>query len=777
MVGFPAVPRVVGDTDDDASIHLHTYVGPAKPLPKMRTAADEKIYRELYKSKEETLARNYDSEDDEEEDLRNEIELNESFSKFQQSLSATNLDQPNSNDHNGDIDVSDSDTYNESSDDEDSFNENSIFNKAEDVRYAARRENSSTNNADIGNVSERSVKEYYNTRDTSRYSNNDETQYKSFEEEDYGQKGASSEVNRVAEEAAEPEITETIDDKNSKSKIQGTSPRSNEGSNLQYAFFAVLSFILTLVAVVVYQTMIAEVPYESRVFGSNLRKVENKIDKISKWVSTLEKRHDMLESTVELVVKNQNEQYDITIQRFEEVETRLVGHTTEFIKLRQQLNEDIYTDQNKLEEINDKLAKLVKANDDIDSLKQQIVNELVNKLPDHIPVYIKNDRIHFKPAFHKYLFNFIESYGKNLTGAAATPDWDQFLSKNTGQLDELISKQVTESSTILKEKLEGLVQRQMSEFNQNIIDKFNHLVDSLNVEDGNSDSPLKTAATPLLLSQLAEILAKGSIKVNYADYNLGARILGFLTQGNSNNARETQPFFGRILFGWYHYLSMKSPREWKYNANNVLLDNESSWNCELDSCSIGIRLFNQIILTDVIIKSRNMGRVSLWVKPRSQSHYDKLHNYQKQFKVLNDKSSNRYLRKFLKISEHPISSGVTHLEVPVKLVSLAIPLRDIYLEFIPIEVEEESATTNITSTSNGHVSRAHSALQIDYIKVYGISEVNAYKSDQHLNSLLTQSRSDDTVHDHTESNQGVDYLDFFGSNVEDGLTLGDDEET
>lgn len=299
----------------------------------------------------------------------------------------------------------------------------------------------------------------------------------------------------------------------------------------------------------------------------------------------------------------------------------------------------------------------------------------------------------------------------------------------------------------------------------------------------------------VLLSNLLGTFAKGSVKVNYAEYVLGARILGFLTQTSistdangrirSSNVPSDRSLARKVFLGWYDYLTsngVSAPKEWKYNANNLLIDGGEYWQCKDKLCSVGIRLSSPVILTDLVIKTPHVhagdspalsenrytgsgskksilyppSQVSIYVKPKSAQHAKVLAQYQasrpgQEADVLKDSPKSPYLKKFFKVKDALLEPGSTinHVRLPVSLVNLKIPCLDIYLEF--------HADKSPTGVYN--------------IQAYGVSELSSYKYSQDFDMLIDRlAQIEQAQYNDDEFRRSVRIPDY----DEELLILGDD---
>ncbi|EAZ63561.2 hypothetical protein PICST_66501 [Scheffersomyces stipitis CBS 6054] len=736
MPGFPGVPRVVGDTDDDASIHMYNFVGPAQPLPARKSAADEKIYQTLYekfKNNNNIRSINNTSQIEEEHASDEEFEeidveaMNASFDKFaNKSSSYVSAEDVDAN-------FSDSDTMNESSDDDDDDDLEDLL-LADKVYETAQTIPVSATNDSHKPVNVRVREESPISNRADRYSSDSQTSTRwnrslvqklparLASRNLFGSEANTSanilfdEIKRTKEASEkeaknleEPETTEKspfINSENSEDIHSGSTGVGNSNSDnwfsassfiKNYIIFLLASFIITLLALS-YQASTL-IPFDAARFAARFNKLDTSVKTLSSRVHDIESDRQSL-SAVSIDTGKINEKLVDIEGKMEELETRLVGQKSEFNSWKESLKEAGTSISSTIE--NGRLADI-----------EDKINALLN-------------------------------------ATEKSPSWSNYVDTHSSEINEYIRNQIANAQP---KELQEIIKQQLEKYNHDISDKFNKLVDSLNLEDTPVDEQLleraKNTASPILLSQIADILYKGSVTTNYADYSLGARIRGYLTRGG-NGLQQEQSTVRRALFGWYRYLRIKSPNEWKYNANNVLSDSEQSWYCSSE-CSVGIKLSSKVILSDIVIEGKNIGKVSIWLRPTTKQNYDRVLAYQQKYKIVSDsdesaKNGNRYLSKYVKVSEASVATESVHIKLPVSVVNLQIPVGDIYVEFTP------------SSSADGD-----RATEVNSIKVYGISGINTHQSSE-LNSLLNkifaaaeEKRSETGIH-----REGSDVSDILG---------------
>mmetsp|Transcript_8853 Transcript_8853/g.11056 ORF Transcript_8853/g.11056 Transcript_8853/m.11056 type:complete len:721 (-) Transcript_8853:493-2655(-) len=717
MSGFPKVPLVVGDTDDDASIHLQSRVGPARPLPtkqKSLGSHDEEILKIL-------------NEVDNELDA--EYDFNKQFDIFQKSGSIPNDIEFSDNDSDADTQVESTNEYEDES------------HKKQENRY------------------------YLNIYRDEVIPND------KYEDDELREENENLKPNKSLFEEF-------------KRARENTHPfmESSKTNYKKYALFALMSFSVTCMILLIYQRevifhpVVMDKPIENYYeINSKFGNLENRVNKLSLLAEDLSKRQEDLVQKHEVLSANINEKFDLVSDRFSKIDSNVINLNQfdnllkEFnsLKLKVSESEPYINPEPKLLEISEKLNKLSKISDNIESVKSSILKDFSAMLPEKVPVYIKDNKIHYIPEFHKYIYNFIDNYQKekNLT---TNVSWDQFLRENENNMNSHINSIIKKTNllNISKEKLENFLQKRINENNKQIWEKYNNLIDNLNVVNNNSTfiaKSLEKSTNTILLDNLLEVFAKGSNKVNYADYKLGSRILGFLTTTSSSTKRQSsqKSLPRRIFLGWFDYLNssgVHKPKNWKYNANNVLIDGGNYWHCESNECSIGLRLSDPVILTDLIFKNppvdgiKRPSYVSIYIKPRNSGQVKDLIEYLQNFKFdIAQPSDQKYLKKFYKVKEVSLDSGkpINHVKLPVSFVNLKIPVKDIYIQI--------RSNDGITGLYN--------------LKAYGISEFNSYKYNQEFDLLVDKLSELDESEEPATKNIDIDNL----IDENDTDILGDDE--
>lgn len=724
MAGFPKIPLVLGDTDDDASIHLNSKIGPSKPLPPMK-----KSDREILKILNGTT--------DTHENHNEYDEFNRNFEIFKKTGKLPEIEDP----VNGGVENTDPEKEEEDEEEDDDYTESDVEEDAND----------SDSDSDF---------------------DEDATEVESIQ--------SDFDINLEPKGGFSPT--------QEKSKFDNSTPEDTEGNFFQQYRNLIISAVVILLLEVI---LITSYKLTSR-FGlsaapdnkiiDNYYEVNSKFNKLDDEILKISQINSNLISNQELLVQNYqdlNENINATIQgkfnelaaQFSLLEAKIPTKHEQLFKDFDSLKSDFqnfksvtnFTEfNNKLSVLGDRLSHLTALNEDFESLKAEFLQSFIDNLPNHLPIYIKNNKIHYIPEFNKFLYNFIDSYTKE---KAPQGDWNQFLQNNKESLNKHIS-QIMEESGIAgmnKQSFQKILNEKLSKNNQVIFDKFNNLVDQLSVSGNGTDSQTKLShltldnSDDLFLNNLLDLFAKGSINTNYADYKLGSRILGFLTSTGFSGKSEGdngKSLNRKLFLGWYDYLANSSPNpsQLKYNANNVLIDGGESWQCNSQTCSLGIRLSNSIVLTDLVLKSLDINTkpnaVSIYIRPNSKSQYHNLLQYLQEFKIptkfkygINSSINHKYLSKFIKIKEMMLSEDkLDHIKLPVSLINMKVPIRDIYFEFHNL---------------NG----ANKEMQIFNLKAFGISEYNYYKFNKEFDLLISNLQRS-VVNEHntdmyTSDNDGV----------------------
>ncbi|OBA22234.1 hypothetical protein METBIDRAFT_40496 [Metschnikowia bicuspidata var. bicuspidata NRRL YB-4993] len=651
MTGFPNLPLTRGETDDDASIHLYSQVGPTKPL--LKSKYDHQIL---------SILSNSHSKVNKHAKTRNVKELNKTFSDF----------------------IYNSHQLSDSESEETVFESQSI----------------------VGHEIEKLKGE--NDIPTSRH-----LPFRSL---------------------IIPKWISTL------------------------AGFILGGIIIILVLLWGKNTAIVNSPSDLSSVTSRLLKVEDNVQVLHNLTTALDSQVDLIEvKQTNFITALKNDLDQIENSLFECEKSVSVGQKqyqallTEIVEFRSTLNglqvlEESPIDlKERLSAISENLATLTNTSNSLQEVKTAITHDLLLKLPEHVPVYIKNHKIHYIPEFHNFLHAFVEKYSTN-----SSQDWKSFVEGHGQDFENYLQTLVKKShiELIAKSEIEKMLNLRLNMLDDKLTSLYTDVSRRIDLGLNISKVDVADAGNRIVLENLLDIVGKGSIKVNYADYNLGSRILGFLTTTGKDSSRHKS--FARTAFlGWYDYFSshgLRSPKNAKHNANNVLIDGGDYWQCEAKWCSIGIRLPSPIILTDFILTNPSMGRpkdlelptsISIYIKPRSKaqaSQLEKLVGYSGESNV------NKYLAKYYKVVDIKMDDEllVEHVKFPLSLIQMKVSVRDIFVKL---------------ESSRGHTG-------VYNIKAYGLTELNAHRYSQEFESLV------DKLQYNTGSTK---------ENSEEGYTLEDDE--
>lgn len=658
---------VTGDTDDDASIHLNAFVGRAKPLP---------IRNNENRQKNSSRSRNVD-------------DVNAMFREFQEKGSIF-VDQDagkedervlegehhpqqvvgtNKNDYNNDEDddlESEDDDYSPENEDEDDLD------SIQDDTYA---------------YGDHSAEPY-----TALYD------YLSESDEDYNYSEPDSDVWSLDLEETNVEDA-TVEYAQPKEKPHRKRRKSDLVNLTAPSILERIKFPALVVSAIAFAVLLLVLIY-SLIPESVGPDSLPRLNLLQRKLGDLSARQDQLRTSLEDHSDNIVSKFDYISSKFDEIDAKLRDNQwkallaeVETLKRKVEVNSGT-----NLAELDEKLHRIDNMYDTFERAKLLLVTEFIDKLPEKVPAYIQDNKIHFAPEFHRYLLAFIENYNQQ----KGNQTWNQFLEHHQAQLNGYLTAALKLSSVVTKQELEVVLNKRLAENNQAIWSRFNGLVDSVLA----NSTTLNVAADGVMLDSLLDVFARSSKSVNYADYQLGSRILGFLTSAGPDSRKLLSR---RIFLGWYDYLTgPSSPSNWKYNANNVLVDNGDLWDCGAH-CSIGVRLFESVLITDLVVHSRGAGSVSVYVKPRYSKHFDQVQKYAGKLKFTGEELENKYARKFIKVKEMPLVGEVNHVHMPRTLVNMEVPVRDVVLEI----------TGDATAA-------------VDSVKVYGVKEAGARQLRQDL---------------------------------------------
>ncbi|KAI3405528.2 hypothetical protein KGF56_001546 [Candida oxycetoniae] len=302
-------------------------------------------------------------------------------------------------------------------------------------------------------------------------------------------------------------------------------------------------------------------------------------------------------------------------------------------------------------------------------------------------IKLNNGQVQIAPEFHQFLNKFLEAY------------------QNSYIDQKLKSYESLEDLNKLKQHVNEAVAESVNTIEKKVKTKVDRLLGNLTIVD---DTLYPSTSNKLWMNSMLELISKSSRYKNYADFNNGARILGFLTSSPKNEKGLFKKVFS--ISDWFAN-DVLSP----YDANHVILDDGVTWR---GGDEVGIRLNPSIIPTDILIQCDEHTRtqnieVSIAIKPDTKAGFDRL-----KFDIIH--SSNKYTSKYKVLKTNKLKPGINHIKLPIRFINSQISGRNLYFKF------------------NGPVN-------ISSIKVYGITELDAVQFRGQLELLVDKFTEDDTV--------------------------------
>lgn len=323
-----------------------------------------------------------------------------------------------------------------------------------------------------------------------------------------------------------------------------------------------------------------------------------------------------------------------------------------------------------------------------DALDDFVLRSISRYITRFVPVFMKDHKIRYTTEFHDFIRNItkeeLSNYQQLETHKKETNDKGQVGDAILGEHDirDFIRQE-------LKQQRGGPLKK-----TDLCPDEFE--VGDFSTELPNYDQPRDSHKQP-----------------NFASYEEGARVLGFLT--TQHGKQKGFPLFRAIFLGWYDYLTsqgLNAPDRLRFNANNALSRQAPYWQCKSNLCSIGIRLTANVALREIVFSVPYSGRpanldtpktVSIFIKPRHQAHANLLRSLLADDLPSKAKSSKitPFLKKFVKVMEAELNPRLelNTIVLPSNLTNLNIPLRDLYIELE--SMEEPTGVFEIIA--NGHV--------------------------------------------------------------------------
>lgn len=646
MAGFPRAPEIRGDTDDDASVHLHNYVGAARPLRSLdpiRRRAYDRQARDILESETAKKSRRYDYED--------------AFMKYSREIAGSDEEESSS----------DSDTQVE---------------ELPVVRTRAKRKRA-----------------------------------------------------KLAIPLDEPSPLWNL-------RLVGL----------------VVGIVLLLMIPLPQLSSSGNVPLDSkaeRQLGAKVAFLEQRVDSIAQTASLLSLQIDRSENPILLAsLDTKLNKLEFQIRKLSEVDPKVIADI-EALKAQLELLEPLGQDPSELQQrfnlLSERLEEYRKMTNEIESWKAQIDNFVTAKIKEHVPLFIENKQVHYLPEFQSWLRKYInDSANEHFTKNT----WNEIENMVDGFVNVKILDEMHNFTSLFVsrdefaadlEKAFELTEKKVTSELHLVLDKFDF--------SNSSRIDVSRATNRIALDNLLDVISKGSLKVDFASYKLGARVLGFLT----TRARIPKSAFRKLFLGWYDYLNsngITSPQNIVYNANNAISENSRMWLCGLSSCSIGVRLLAPIILTDIVLNSGGEGggftpdKASIYVKPRTRKDATKLEDFLESYRQeFLAPPRNKWLKKFYKIKEVELDRNLSFIKIPISIVNLKIPIRDIYVEF---------------SSSKGSTGLLN-------LRAYGLTEYNAMRLDGAFSSLL------DELAKQEQSLWDLDRVESRGLGFDSSRVLGEDD--
>ncbi|CAI5759337.1 unnamed protein product [Candida verbasci] len=242
---------------------------------------------------------------------------------------------------------------------------------------------------------------------------------------------------------------------------------------------------------------------------------------------------------------------------------------------------------------------------------QHEMNKFNQKLSTESAISNKNGQIQISPDFHQFLSKFIHNY-------------------QNSEIDKKLNQLKTE---LTKEK-------QLKPIPEPIL------------------QPPKEESSEYYENSRLKFISERSNFINYAPYQQGARILGFLTTKHNNT-----PLLNKLLYGWWYETNDE------YNANHIILNDEIEWK---EGEEVGIRLNKPIIPTDILLTCSDNVEVKIGFKPSKKIGFDS---------IPYDSFEGRIACKFKIISSVGLKGGINHIKLPIEFINFGIDGQDVYFRF------------------------------------------------------------------------------------------------
>ncbi|KAG7666050.1 uncharacterized protein J8A68_000480 [[Candida] subhashii] len=391
------------------------------------------------------------------------------------------------------------------------------------------------------------------------------------------------------------------------------------------------------------------------------------------------------------------------------------------------------------------------------------VNFIKDRLSD-TPVSSVNHQVQITPEFHQFLYKFIEHYkgnDENIEEKMSNFMNTKLSSLNITRLEEVSSEiQKIKSGNYTEQLINNIIsslrpqseshKQELLEFTNSVLSKsLDHLQEEMQLRLSNMLADLTILnntvyttpkANDIWVRSMLDLISQGSRKVNYADASLGARILGYF---------RTLPHPLKALW-WYMF-----PHDGVYNANHVIIDDESVWEPNTAIKELGIYLSQSIIPTDLLVEFEEISTghhssgtiLEIGLKPAKTSDFAKLRNFQGF--DLSKTRDGKYLSSFKLLKKVKIKPGLVHVSLPMGFINLQVTGRHMYFNF---KTNPESAT-----------------LRVRNVKVYGITELDAVKHADRFKLLVDRFNEAEDYRDDAVVNDGkytgkIDHVEHYDLN-------------
>ncbi|ODQ80635.1 hypothetical protein BABINDRAFT_166238 [Babjeviella inositovora NRRL Y-12698] len=473
--------------------------------------------------------------------------------------------------------------------------------------------------------------------------------------------------------------------------------------------------LLALIPMVLYQgvTFRGELPLETMGdIANRFRVIDNRIDALASVSKTLSSTNQYLSSSVKTLEskldaasKEWTASYSLIHQNFGITEIQCIRD--KLTELQEIISQDSLVDYSlEVESMTSSIATLVGQVDHLNlvvlmlvSAEHNALDGIAQRLPSEIPLIVSKNDQDFKllPEFELFLTKLISQVSQGNSSVS----WDQFMKENNSNM-LLYIREITsnELQYITMPALTELLALKLKTNNEKLKQEISKLLTSF-LEKHHSTShldeqELSSKIEVLILENMVAAFRNESAPSiaylrNFASYEHGARILGFLTSPSIFKAERS--LLGKAFLGWYDFFTA----DYKSGANNVLLDytslaeTERLWITRLEGAHLGIKLTENIFFTELVLETQDISdvlyrmslpqKMSLFVRPLEAS---KVGILREEFSDLAQHNI-RPLNSFTKIMEMEYSlrhkDPFQLFKTPERYLNLGIPIKDIYIEF------------------------------------------------------------------------------------------------